>query len=123
RCEPAHSRPRPAASRRRLACPLPPRTGRLADRAGSGRRARLRAMSLSERRIWVNGRLVPWAEASVHVLSQSIQRGSLVFDVMPVYWVKRGPAILGLREHTERFERSMQLGGMTPPYDVRALIG
>jgi branched-chain amino acid aminotransferase len=71
----------------------------------------------------VNGRLVPWAEATVHVLSQSIQRGSLVFDVMPVYWVKRGPAIVGLREHTERFERSMQLGGMTPPYDVRALLG
>jgi branched-chain amino acid aminotransferase len=80
-------------------------------------------MSLSERRIWVNGRLVPWAEATVHVLSQSIQRGSLVFDVMPIYWVKRGPAIVGLREHTERFERSMALGGMTAPYDVRELLG
>jgi branched-subunit amino acid aminotransferase/4-amino-4-deoxychorismate lyase len=46
-------------------------------------------MSLSERRIWYNGQLVPWAEANVHALSQSIQRGTLVFDVMPIYWVKR----------------------------------
>ncbi|HTO09697.1 MAG TPA: aminotransferase class IV [Myxococcota bacterium] len=78
-------------------------------------------MSLSERRIWVNGRLVPWAEATVHVLSQSIQRGTLVFDVMPIYWVKRGPAILGLDEHVERFVQSMQLAGMAPPYGVREL--
>ena len=78
-------------------------------------------MSLSERRIWLNGRLVPWAEATVHVLSQSIQRGTLVFDVMPIYWVKRGPAILGLDEHAERFRQSMELAGMTPPYDARAL--
>lgn len=78
-------------------------------------------MSLSERRIWLNGRLVPWAEATVHVLSQSIQRGTLVFDVMPIYWLKRGPAIVGLDEHAERFKQSMELAGMTPPYDVRAL--
>ena len=78
-------------------------------------------MSVSERRIWVNGRLVPWAEATVHVLSQSIQRGTLVFDVMPVYWLKRGPAILGLDEHVERFAQSMQLAGMVPHYGAREL--
>jgi branched-chain amino acid aminotransferase len=78
-------------------------------------------MSLSERRIWHNGRLVPWAEVTVHVLSQSIQRGTLVFDVMPIYWVKRGPAILGLDEHVERFEQSMKLAGMVPPFGVREL--
>ena len=60
-------------------------------------------MSLSDRRIWRNGRMIPWADATVHVLAQSIQRGTLVFDVMPIYWVKRGPAILGLDEHCERF--------------------
>ncbi len=78
-------------------------------------------MSLSERKIWRNGRVIPWADATVHVLGQSIQRGTLVFDVMPIYWVKRGPVILGLDEHTERFVQSMQLAGMTPPYGVGEL--
>jgi branched-chain amino acid aminotransferase len=79
-------------------------------------------MALSDRKIWRNGQVIPWADATVHVLGQSIQRGTLVFDVMPVYWVKRGPAVLGLREHTERFSQSMQLGGMTPPYGVGELL-
>ena len=61
-------------------------------------------MSLAERVIWRNGKLVPWGEVTVHVLSQSLQRGTLVFDVMPVYWLARGPAILGLDEHLARFE-------------------
>jgi len=78
-------------------------------------------MSLSDRRIWRNGQVIPWAEATVHVLGQSIQRGTLVFDVMPIYWPKRGPAILGLDEHVERFVQSMQLALMTPPYGVREL--
>jgi len=78
-------------------------------------------MSLADRKIWRNGRLVPSNEVTVHVLSQSIQRGTLVFDVMPVYWLERGPAILGLDEHTERFCQSMQLAGMTAPYDARGL--
>ncbi len=72
-------------------------------------------MSLAERVIWRNGKLVPWADVTVHVLSQSIQRGTLVFDVMPVYWLARGPAILGLDEHVLRFEQSAELSGMTLP--------
>lgn len=72
-------------------------------------------MSLSERLIWRNGSLVPWGDVTVHVLSQSLQRGTLVFDVMPVYWLKRGPAILGRDEHLERFEQSAHFSGMTLP--------
>src|SRR5262245_28118652 len=78
-------------------------------------------MSLTERKIWHNGRLVPWADVTVHVLAQSIQRGTLVFDVMPVYWLRRGAAILGLDEHTARFVQSMELAGMKPPYDAARL--
>src|SRR5262245_1895768 len=83
-------------------------------------------MSAAERKIWHNGRLAPWADVTVHVLAQSIQRGTLVFDVMPVYWLARGPAILGLDEHTARFGQSMQLAEMKPPYtaaQLRAGIG
>jgi branched-chain amino acid aminotransferase len=78
-------------------------------------------MSFADRKIWRNGRLVPWAEVTVHVLSQSLQRGTLVFDVMPVYWLARGPAILGLHEHASRFHQSMQLAGMSSPYGVADL--
>src|SRR5262245_21128520 len=78
-------------------------------------------MAAIERKIWHNGRLVPWAEVTVHVLAQSIQRGTLVFDVMPVYWLARGPAILGLDEHTARFGHSMELAGMKPPYGAAQL--
>jgi branched-chain amino acid aminotransferase len=70
------------------------------------------AEGLASRRIWVDGALVPWERATVHVLGQSIQRGTLVFDFMGVYALPKGPAIFGLREHVERFLRSAELNGM-----------
>jgi branched-chain amino acid aminotransferase len=73
---------------------------------------RSRANAPSERRIWIDGELVPWAEATVHVLSHSLQRGSLVFDYMSVHATPRGPAIFRLREHLERFEASTGLVGL-----------
>lgn len=74
------------------------------------------------RRVWVDGVLRPWSEVTVHVLSQSIQRGSLVFDVLPVYASARGTAILGLREHVERFLGSAELTGMTLSQDLETLV-
>lgn len=64
--------------------------------------------------IWVDGRLVPSEEASVHVLSHGMQRGSTVFDVLKIVHLEDGPAAFGLREHTARFAQSMELMGMTP---------
>jgi len=69
-------------------------------------------VALSERRIWIDGELVPWERAGVHVLSQSVQRGSLVFDVMSCHWLPDGAAIFGLRAHARRFMGSAQLSGM-----------
>jgi branched-chain amino acid aminotransferase len=69
-------------------------------------------MSLSERKIWLDGALVPWESATVHVLSQSIQRGSLVFDVMACYGPPGDMRILGMREHVDRFLGSAELNGM-----------
>ena len=79
-------------------------------------------MAIEARKIWLDGELVPWAEATVHVLSQSIQRGSLVFDVMPVYETDAGIAILGLREHAERFLNSARLNQMELGIDLDDLI-
>jgi branched-chain amino acid aminotransferase len=74
-----------------------------------------------DRRIWLDGRLVPWAEATVHVMSHSHQRGSLIFDYMSVHETPRGPAVFRLREHMERFLASADLMGLPRPLDREAL--
>ncbi len=61
------------------------------------------------RLIWIDGELVPWAEATVHVLSHSHQRGSLVFDYMSVHETPRGPAVFRLDDHLARFQTSTEL--------------
>ncbi len=68
--------------------------------------------SASDRRIWLDGELIPWDQVRVHVLSHSLQRGSLIFDYLSVHATPRGPAIFRLREHAERFQRSAELVGL-----------
>ena len=79
-------------------------------------------MALQDRRIWVDGTLLPWEQAQVHVLSQSVQRGSLVFDVMSCHWLPDGAAVFGLRPHTRRFLNSAQLSGMKLGLGLDGLI-
>ena len=74
-----------------------------------------------ERKIWLDGALVPWAQATVHVLSHSLQRGSLVFDYMSVHETPRGPAVFRLREHVERFLHSIELVGLPLRHDQREI--
>jgi branched-chain amino acid aminotransferase len=76
---------------------------------------------LEHRRIWVDGRLVPFAEATVHVLAQSLQRGTAVFDVLSVHDSSEGPVALGLREHVARFGHSMEAMGMAPAHHLAEL--
>ncbi len=65
-----------------------------------------------DRRIWIDGELVPWRDATVHVLSHSLQRGSLVFDYMSVHETSRGAAVFRMQEHLERFRDSTELVGL-----------
>jgi branched-chain amino acid aminotransferase len=65
-----------------------------------------------DRKIWLNGELVDWAAATLHVLSHAAQRGSLVFDYMSVHQNPQGAAIFRLPEHIERFRRSCELIGL-----------
>jgi branched-chain amino acid aminotransferase len=71
--------------------------------------------------VWRNGELIPFAEASIHVLSHAAIRGSEVFDALRVLPGVDGPSAVGLRPHLARFDRSMGLMGMVSPYDVRGL--
>lgn len=77
--------------------------------------------SPSERRIWIDGRLVPWAEATVHVLSHSHQRGSLVFDYLGAHRTPRGPAVFRLDDHVQRFLASIEMVGLPLRHDAAAI--
>lgn len=77
---------------------------------------------MSERAIWRDGEFVPWEDATVHVLSQSLQRGSLAFDYLSVYQAKHGTAMFRLRDHVERLLRTCYLVGLPLAYDADALV-
>ncbi|MGH0030875.1 MAG: hypothetical protein ACQGVC_13865 [Myxococcota bacterium] len=60
----------------------------------------------------MDGEYLPWEKATVHVLSHSLQRGSLIFDYMSVHETPRGPAVFRLPEHVDRFLDSAGLVGL-----------
>jgi branched-chain amino acid aminotransferase len=70
------------------------------------------ATDAPDRRIWIDGSLVPWRDATVHLLSHSLQRGSLVFDYMSVQATDRGAAVFRLGDHVRRFLASCELVGL-----------
>ena len=67
---------------------------------------------MPNRKIWLDGALVAWDQDTVHVLSHSLQRGSLIFDYMSVHETPRGPAVFRLKEHVQRLFRSADLVGL-----------
>ena len=77
--------------------------------------------SITRRQIWLDGDWIPWEEATVHVLSHSLQRGSLIFDYMSVHETPRGPAVFRLPEHVARFQRSAEMVGLPLGHDAPAL--
>ena len=71
--------------------------------------------------IWMDGKLVGWDEAKVHVLTHALHYGSSVFEGIRCYETSRGPAIFRLRDHMERLERSAKIYLMELPYTVDEL--
>lgn len=71
--------------------------------------------------IWFNGKLVPHAEASVHVLSHAIHYGSSVFEGIRSYNTKNGTAVFRLSEHIRRLLDSAKIHRMQIPYDQETL--
>jgi branched-chain amino acid aminotransferase len=72
-------------------------------------------------KIWMNGKLVPWDEAKVHVLTHGLHYGSGVFEGIRAYKTDRGAAVFRLTEHLERLRRSAKLYYMELPYTVAEL--
>lgn len=70
----------------------------------------------TNRWIWRDGEFIPWADATVHVLSQSLQRGTLAFDYMSVHQTEQGPAILKLGPHIARLFETGRIMGLPLDY-------
>ena len=81
-------------------------------------------MSMADRdgHIWYDGKLVPWRNATTHVLTHTLHYGMGVFEGVRAYKTANGTAIFRLREHTDRLFRSAHINGMKIPYDKQTLI-
>lgn len=80
-------------------------------------------MSMADRDgvIWLDGELVPWREAKVHVLTHTLHYGTGVFEGVRAYHAEQGTSIFRLKEHTDRLFRSAHILGMKIPYDKETL--
>ena len=72
-------------------------------------------------KIWMNGKLVDWKDATIHVASHVVHYGSAVFEGARCYETKRGPACFRLDAHMRRLMDSARIYRMEPAYDQQAL--
>lgn len=81
-------------------------------------------MSMADRDglIWYDGKMVPWREATTHVLTHTLHYGMGVFEGVRAYKTEKGTAIFRLSEHTDRLLRSAHILGMKIPYDKATLV-
>ena len=81
-------------------------------------------MSMADRDgfIWHDGKLVPWRDATTHVLTHSLHYGLAVFEGVRAYHTASGTAIFRLREHTDRLFNSAHIYRMEIPYDKATLM-
>jgi branched-chain amino acid aminotransferase len=73
-------------------------------------------------KIWMNGSLVNWDDAKVHVLTHTLHYGTGVFEGIRAYSTPKGPAVFRLTEHIERLHNSAKIMGMEIPYSVAELV-
>lgn len=73
------------------------------------------------RKIWMDGELVEWDRAQVHVLTHALQYGSGVFEGIRAYETGDGPAVFRLHDHMRRLLRSAHLYQMPVPYSIQEL--
>ena len=81
-------------------------------------------MSMADRDgfIWYDGKLVPWRDATTHVLTHSLHYGLAVFEGVRAYKTVNGTAIFKLQEHTDRLFNSAHIYRMPMPFDKATLV-
>ncbi len=71
--------------------------------------------------IWLDGEMVPWREAKVHVLTHTLHYGMGVFEGVRAYNTSEGSAIFRLQDHTKRLFNSAKILNMSIPYSAEEL--
>ncbi len=71
--------------------------------------------------IWFDGKMVPWREAQVHVLTHTLHYGMGVFEGVRAYAAEQGACIFRLNEHTRRLFNSAKIMQMTIPWDEQTI--
>jgi len=72
-------------------------------------------------KIWMDGELVDWGDAHIHVLTHALHYGTGVFEGIRAYSTARGPAVFRLPDHVRRLFRSAHLYQMEVPYSPEAI--
>jgi branched-chain amino acid aminotransferase len=73
-------------------------------------------------KIWMNGKLIPWEKANIHILTHSLHYGLAVFEGIRCYLCHDGKsAVFRLREHVDRLFDSAQIGDIKIPYSKREI--
>jgi branched-chain amino acid aminotransferase len=72
-------------------------------------------------KIWYNGKLIAWNDATLHVLSHVVSYGSSVFEGVRCYETQQGPAIFRIDEHSRRLRDSAKIYRMDIPYSIEEL--
>ena len=78
-------------------------------------------MSDLKGKIWMDGDLLEWSDAKIHVLTHTLHYGTGVFEGVRAYETSAGPAIFRLNDHTRRLFNSADLIGMSIPYSPEEL--
>lgn len=72
--------------------------------------------------VWMNGRVIPWANATTHVSAHALHYGSGVFEGMRCYETTDGPAVFRLEAHLDRLYASAEIHGIKIPYSPQELV-
>ncbi|NJD19631.1 MAG: hypothetical protein FIA95_10170 [Gemmatimonadetes bacterium] len=73
-----------------------------------------------DRKVWINGKLVPWESATVPILSHGLSRGSAVFEVFGVHVGPDGPVAFRMDEHLKRLAGGLEMLEMRIPWSLGA---
>ena len=73
-------------------------------------------------KIWMNGELVAWEDATIHILTHSLHYGMGVFEGVRAYETAQGPAVFRLTDHMVRLHDSAKIMMMDLPYSVDELV-
>ena len=76
----------------------------------------------NKNKVWFNGKMIPWHEATVPLLSHGFSRGSAIFEVFGIHESPNGPVAFRMDEHLKRLMKSASLLGMEMAYSTNEIV-